>query len=130
MKQYLSYEEFEGDKKNIPEELFKSYQALLGRRMDYYTMHRIDYEDAEMVELVKECISNLIVQMHDKINGYNFVVEADGRIKKSEAIGQQREDYYVPTMSDIDRLMKVQERFIYREIKVYFGLTGLMYRGV
>lgn len=130
MKQYLSYEEFEGDKKNIPEELFKSYQALLGRRMDYYTMHRIDYEDAEMVELVKECISNLIVQMHDKINGYNFVVEADGRIKKSEAIGQQREDYYVPTMSDIDRLMKVQERFIYREIKVYFGHTGLMYRGV
>lgn len=130
MKQYLSYEEFEGDKKNIPEELFKSYQALLGRRMDYYTMHRIDYEDAEMVELVKECISNLIVQMHDKFNGYNFVVEADGRIKKSEAIGQQREDYYVPTMLDIDRLMKVQERFIYREIKVYFGHTGLMYRGV
>lgn len=130
MKQYLSYEEFEGDKKNIPEELFKSYQALLGRRMDYYTMHRIDYEDAEMVELVKECLVNLIVQMHDKFNGYNFVVENDGRIKKSESIGQQREDYYVPTMADIDRLMKVQERFIYREIKVYFGHTGLMYRGV
>ena len=130
MKQYLSYEEFEGDKKNIPKELFKSYQALLGRRMDYYTMHRIDYEDAEMVELVKECLVNLISQVHDKFNGYNFVVENDGRIKKSESIGQQREDYYVPTMADIDKLMKVQERFIYREIKVYFGHTGLMYRGV
>ncbi len=130
MKEYLSYEEFEGDKKNIPKELFENYQALLGRRIDYYTMRRIDYSDVEMGELVKECISSLIVQIHDKFNGYNFIVEDNGRIKKSEAIGQQREDYYVPTMADIDKLMKVQERLIYKEIKVYFGHTGLMYRGV
>lgn len=132
MKTYLSYEEFKdkGGDSNIPESLFNNYQALLGRRIDYYTMRRIDYTDYEMVELVKECISNLIAQIHSKFDGYSFVVEEDGRIKKSEAIGQQREDYYVPTIADIDKLMKVQEKLIYKEIKMYFGHTGLMYRGV
>lgn len=132
MKQYLSYQEFKdnGGDSNIPESLFDSYQSVMGRKIDYYTFNKIDYKDTEIVDLVKECLVNLISQVHDKFNGYNFVVENDGRIKKSESIGQQKEDYYVPTVADIDRMTKMEERFIYREIKVYFGHTGLMYRGV
>lgn len=132
MKQYLSYEEFKNNNgdSNIPENLFNNYQALLGRRIDYYTMLRVDDTDHEMVQLVKECMSSLIAQIHSKFDGYSFIVEEDGRIKRSETIGQQREEYYVPTIVEIDELMKVQEKLIYKEIKIYFGHTGLMYRGV
>ena len=129
MKEYLSYKEFKegiGDS-NIPESLFNIYQSVLGRKIDYYTFNRIDDKN---IDLMKECITNLIVQVHDKFNGYNFIVEDSGRIKKSESIGQQKEDYYVPTVADIDRMTKMEERFIYNQVKLYFSHTGLMYRGV
>lgn len=96
------------------------------RLIDYYTFNRIDYTDPKMKSLVDECIQELInldEKLKDKIDRY----DSDG--KKSESIGSQKVEYLTLDIDKIGNLERKNESKIYKIIKVYFGHTGLMYRG-
>lgn len=126
---YLNYNEFKekvGDK--IPETLFNEYNILIEQKINYYTFNRIKEQDH--IELAKNCSITLINNLHNNFKNINVVVEEDGKIKSSESIGEQKESYYIPTFKDIQKQMNLKKDYIYSTIKEFFGLTGLMYRGV
>lgn len=96
------------------------------RLIDYYTFNRIDYSDPNMKSLVDECIQELInldEKLKDKISRY----DSDG--KKSESVGSQKVEYLALDIDKIANIEKENKSKIYKIIKVYFGHTGLMYRG-
>lgn len=126
---YLNYNEFKekvGDK--IPETLFNQYNSLIEQKIDYYTFNRI--KEQKHIELAKKCSITLITNLHNNFKNVNVVVEENGKIKTSESIGEQKESYYVPTFEDIAKQINLKKDYIYSTIKEFFGLTGLMYRGV
>lgn len=97
------------------------------RLIDYYTFNRIDYSDENMKSLVDECIAQLMSldeNLKDKVAKF----DSDG--KKSESIGSQKVEYLTLDIDKIASLERRNESKIYKIIKVYFGHTGLMYRGV
>lgn len=97
------------------------------RLIDYYTFNRIDYSDKNMKSLVEECIAQLIALDEDL---KNKVAKYDSDGKKSESIGSQKVEYLTLDIDKIANLERSNESKIYKIIKVYFGHTGLMYRGV
>ncbi len=96
------------------------------RLIDYYTFNRIDYSDTNMKSLVDECIQELINLDEDL---KNKVAKYDSDGKKSESIGSQKVEYLTLDIDKIASLERRNESKIYKIIKVYFGHTGLMYRG-
>lgn len=97
------------------------------RLIDYYTFNRIDYSDENMKSLVDECIAQLIALDEDL---KNKVAKYDSDGKKSESIGSQKVEYLTLDIDKIANLERSNESKVYKIIKVYFGHTGLMYRGV
>lgn len=97
------------------------------RLIDYYTFNRIDYSDENMKSLVDECIAQLIALDEDL---KNKVAKYDSDGKKSESIGSQKVEYLTLDIDKIANLERKNNSKIYKIIKVYFGHTGLMYRGV
>lgn len=96
------------------------------RLIDYYTFNRIDYSDEKMKSLVDECIkelSNLDKKLDDTVNQF------DSGGKKSESIGSQKVEYLTVDIDKIAKLERANNSKVYKIIKVYFGHTGLMYRG-
>lgn len=96
------------------------------RLIDYYTFNRIDYSDENMKSLVDECIAQLIALDEDL---KNKVAKYDSDGKKSESIGSQKIEYLTLDIDKIANLERKNNSKIYKIIKVYFGHTGLMYRG-
>lgn len=126
---YLNYNEFkEKVGELIPETLFNQYNSLIEQKIDYYTFNRI--KEQKHIELAKKCSITLITNLHNNFKNVNVVVEENGKIKTSESIGEQKESYYIPTFKDIQKQMNLKKDYIYSTIKEFFGLTGLMYRGV
>ena len=97
------------------------------RLIDYYTFNRIDYSDENMKSLVDECIAQLM-KLDEDLNKKVKKYDSDG--KKSESIGSQKVEYLTIDIDKIASLERKNESKIYKIIKVYFGHTGLMYRGV
>ncbi len=112
---------------NLTEEDFKRKFNFYKRIIDYFTFGRIDYEDEEQKGRVLECILELInydLEDKKKIEHYN----KDGI--KSEAVGTQRVEYLTLDLDTLKKLKDEKSKRIYNTIKIYIGLTGLMYRGV
>lgn len=102
-------------------------EAFYKRLIDYYTFNRIDYDDPEMKSLVDECIAQLMILDEDI---KTKMTQFDSGGKKSESIGSQKVEYLTLDADQIRRLEASNNSKIYKIIKVYFGHTGLMYRGV
>ncbi len=112
---------------NLSEEDFKRKFNFYKRIIDYFIFGRIDYDDEEQKGRVLECILELInydLEDNKRLEQYN----KDGI--KSEAVGTQKVEYLTLDLETLKKLKDEKSKRIYNTIKIYFGLTGLMYRGV
>lgn len=96
------------------------------RLINYYTFNKIDYSDENMKSLVDECIDELIKLDEDL---KKKVEQFDSGGKKSESVGSHKVDYLTLDIDQLRRYENQNNNKIYKIIKVYFGHTGLMYRG-
>lgn len=101
-------------------------EAFYKRLIDYYTFNRIDYDDPEMKSLVDECIAQLN-RLDEDLK--NKVAQLDSDGKKSESVGSHKVEYLTLDLDKLASLERKNESRVYKIIKVYFGHTGLMYRG-
>lgn len=122
------YKEFTGSGRDmtLPEFSLKYKQAKA--LIDYLTFGRINYNDPDLKRLFEECVLSLISFDFDRRKRLDEAYRTDGI--KSETVGSQKIDYAVATFDDFEKLMMSKDSHYFGIVKRYFGLTGLMYRGV
>lgn len=124
---YATYQDLGG---KIAEDDFDAHIAQAESYLNYYTQNRISTPTRSVQEALK-AIVDLIEEDSKEFTALKETQAVHGAIK-AQAAGQTRIEYSDPGRADIlswDKRQEVLEKSIYKIVKRWLGLTGLMYRG-
>lgn len=122
------YQRYEAEGGKLPLSEFTKQVRCGIVLLNYYTFERIDYNDLALRQKAEDCLLELVELYEDNKKLLDNYGQSQGI--KSETVGDLKEEYLTASLDEQRKLESGLQKKQLSIIKMYFGLSGLMYRGV